>query len=257
MNKKENLNRSRLTHKGIIAGKLKGQIPAQTPRGSLILYVSMPFDTLDTYSPICRVAMPHACSTTSSRKNPKKDKNLTINRIKGNKEFRKYTSRRYYLAHGKHLLVHPSVFSPVLWLCSKQAYPAEESYQWRSNTSIAGAKYLGEINSLTVFLRIRSCSLNMIRCLAVIGVCLQDRNASLAADTADLNSTFVVNGTRETTSCVAYDKNIYKSNSKIYNNANWNSIQNQVKLRIKSINYSLDYRHQWYPKNSSVRSYHR
>lgn len=27
----------RLTHNGIIAGKLKGQIPAQTPRGSLML----------------------------------------------------------------------------------------------------------------------------------------------------------------------------------------------------------------------------
>lgn len=62
-----------LTHKGIIAGKLKGQIPAQTPSGSLILYVSIPLDTLGTYSPICRVAMPQACSTTSrqGKKNEK------------------------------------------------------------------------------------------------------------------------------------------------------------------------------------------
>jgi len=30
-------DRRLLTHKGIIAGKLKGQIPAQTPSGSLIL----------------------------------------------------------------------------------------------------------------------------------------------------------------------------------------------------------------------------
>ena len=47
-----------LTHKGIIAGKLKGQIPAHTPSGSLMLYTSIPFDTLDTYSPICRVSIP-------------------------------------------------------------------------------------------------------------------------------------------------------------------------------------------------------
>jgi hypothetical protein len=56
----------KLTHKGIIAGKLKGQIPAQTPGGSLMLYVSIPFDTLETYSPICRDAIPQACSTTST-----------------------------------------------------------------------------------------------------------------------------------------------------------------------------------------------
>lgn len=56
---------SRLTHNGIIAGKLNGQIPAQTPSGSLMLYVSIPFDTLETYSPIWRVAVPQACSTTS------------------------------------------------------------------------------------------------------------------------------------------------------------------------------------------------
>lgn len=55
-----------VTHKGIIAGKLKGQMPAQTPNGSLRLYVSTPFDTLGTYSPICRVAIPQACSTTSA-----------------------------------------------------------------------------------------------------------------------------------------------------------------------------------------------
>jgi len=49
-----------------MAGKLKGQMPAQTPNGSLILYVSTPFDTLGRYSPICKVAIPHACSTTSA-----------------------------------------------------------------------------------------------------------------------------------------------------------------------------------------------
>lgn len=56
----------RLTHKGIIAGKLKGQIPAQTPSGSRMLNVSIPFDTLERYSPICRDAIPQACSTTST-----------------------------------------------------------------------------------------------------------------------------------------------------------------------------------------------
>jgi hypothetical protein len=58
--------RKLLTHKGIIAGKLKGQIPAQTPIGSLTLYVSTPCDTFETYSPICRVPIPQACSTTST-----------------------------------------------------------------------------------------------------------------------------------------------------------------------------------------------
>lgn len=59
------------THKGIMAGKLKGHIPAHTPSGSLILYVSMPFATLATYSPIWRLPIPHACSTTSTNWNTK------------------------------------------------------------------------------------------------------------------------------------------------------------------------------------------
>lgn len=44
----------------------------------------------------------------------------------------------------------------------------------------------------------------MMRCRVVIGVFRQDGKASFAADTADLNSSFVVSGTCETTSCVAY-----------------------------------------------------
>ena len=56
------------THKGIIAGKLKGHIPAQTPTGSLMQYVSIPLDALGTNSPICKVAIPQACSTTSASK---------------------------------------------------------------------------------------------------------------------------------------------------------------------------------------------
>lgn len=48
----------------------------------------------------------------------------------------------------------------------------------------------------------------MTRCRVVIGVFRQDGNASFAADTADLNSSFVVRGTCETTSCVAYNKKI-------------------------------------------------
>jgi hypothetical protein len=56
----------RHTHRGIIAGKLNGHIPAHTPSGSLILKVSIPWETLDTYSPICRDPIPQACSTTSA-----------------------------------------------------------------------------------------------------------------------------------------------------------------------------------------------
>lgn len=40
----------------------------------------------------------------------------------------------------------------------------------------------------------------MMRCRVVIGVFRQDGKASFAADTADLNSSFVVSGTCETTS---------------------------------------------------------
>lgn len=56
------------THKEIIAGKFKGHIPAQTPRGSLIQKVSTPLVALGINSPICRVAIPHDCSTTSTSK---------------------------------------------------------------------------------------------------------------------------------------------------------------------------------------------
>lgn len=63
--KREKLESTAHTHKGIIAGKLKGHIPAQTPSGSLMQYVSIPLHALGTNSPICKVAIPQACSTTS------------------------------------------------------------------------------------------------------------------------------------------------------------------------------------------------
>lgn len=44
----------------------------------------------------------------------------------------------------------------------------------------------------------------MIRCLAVTGVFLHFGKALFAAFTAALNSSLVVRGTLETTSCVAY-----------------------------------------------------
>lgn len=65
---KEPLQNCRHTHNGIIAGKLKGHIPAQTPSGSLMQYVSIPLDALGINSPICRVAIPQAYSTTSTCK---------------------------------------------------------------------------------------------------------------------------------------------------------------------------------------------
>mmetsp|Transcript_21293 Transcript_21293/g.36560 ORF Transcript_21293/g.36560 Transcript_21293/m.36560 type:complete len:203 (+) Transcript_21293:1607-2215(+) len=51
--------------RGIMAGKLKGAMPAHTPSGSRKLTVSMSRLTLATVDPIMCVAMPHACSTTS------------------------------------------------------------------------------------------------------------------------------------------------------------------------------------------------
>lgn len=66
--KKETTRIDRHTHKGVIAEKFKGHIPAQTPRGSLMEYVSIPLDVLGINSPTCRVAIPHTCSTTSTSK---------------------------------------------------------------------------------------------------------------------------------------------------------------------------------------------
>lgn len=60
----------RLTHNGIIAGKVNGHIPAQTPRGSLILKVSIPFDMFETNSPVCSAAPPQAHSTISGKASP-------------------------------------------------------------------------------------------------------------------------------------------------------------------------------------------
>lgn len=58
---------------------------------------------------------------------------------------------------------------------------------------------------LTISLRMSSWSFNITRWRVVTGVLRHDGNAFLAADTAALNSSSVVNGTCETTSCVAYD----------------------------------------------------
>ena len=52
-------------HRGIMAGKVKGAMPAQTPRGTLYEYVSMPLDTFSSVSPIRWLAAPHVVSTTS------------------------------------------------------------------------------------------------------------------------------------------------------------------------------------------------
>ncbi|KNC31679.1 hypothetical protein FF38_10337 [Lucilia cuprina] len=52
-------------HKGIIAGKLKGAIPAVTPKGKTKEYVSISRATLATVSPICKEGMLQQCSTTS------------------------------------------------------------------------------------------------------------------------------------------------------------------------------------------------
>lgn len=57
---------------------------------------------------------------------------------------------------------------------------------------------------LTMSLRISSWSLSMIRWRVVIGVLRHEGKACFAAATAALNSSFVVKGSCETTSCVAY-----------------------------------------------------
>mmetsp|Transcript_28350 Transcript_28350/g.92588 ORF Transcript_28350/g.92588 Transcript_28350/m.92588 type:complete len:315 (-) Transcript_28350:127-1071(-) len=52
-------------HNGIIAGKLNGQMPAVTPSGCLMEYVSIRLLTFSTSSPITMFPIPQACSTTS------------------------------------------------------------------------------------------------------------------------------------------------------------------------------------------------
>ncbi|MNN49018.1 hypothetical protein D3C81_1635220 [compost metagenome] len=52
-------------HSGIIAGKLNGVMPAQTPIGCSMVKVSTPPATLLASSPSCRLPMAEACSTTS------------------------------------------------------------------------------------------------------------------------------------------------------------------------------------------------
>lgn len=59
---------------------------------------------------------------------------------------------------------------------------------------------------LTISLRMSSWSFNITRWRVVTGVLRHDGNAFFAADTAALNSSTVVNGTCETTSCVAYTR---------------------------------------------------
>ena len=53
-------------HRGIMAGKLKGAMPAQTPRGERKLVRSMFLLTPVRVSPIIRFVLEHRCSTTCS-----------------------------------------------------------------------------------------------------------------------------------------------------------------------------------------------
>ena len=53
-------------HIGTIAGKLKGVIPAQTPKGCLIDQLSTSVPTFSVNSPLRRWGIPQANSTTSS-----------------------------------------------------------------------------------------------------------------------------------------------------------------------------------------------
>ena len=56
-------------HSGIIAGKLNGVMPTQTPMGWRSVYVSTPPATFSANSPSCNVPIEQACSTTSRPRN--------------------------------------------------------------------------------------------------------------------------------------------------------------------------------------------
>jgi hypothetical protein len=67
--RKKNVKKGKVrhTHSGIIAGKLNGHIRTHTPSGSLMLKVSIPLETFDTYiHPFVVFPIPQACSTTST-----------------------------------------------------------------------------------------------------------------------------------------------------------------------------------------------
>ena len=53
-------------HIGIMAGKLNGVMPATTPRGWRMEYMSMPGPALSVNSPLSRCGMPQANSQTST-----------------------------------------------------------------------------------------------------------------------------------------------------------------------------------------------
>ena len=59
------MHRGIIQPKGIMAGKLKGTIPAKTPTGSRYMTVSWPVETFIRASPCIRMGAPQATSTTS------------------------------------------------------------------------------------------------------------------------------------------------------------------------------------------------
>ena len=61
------ISKRSFTHRGIMAGKLNGVIPAVTPSGALCVTVSMSLAMLVSVSPSCREVMLQACSTTSAK----------------------------------------------------------------------------------------------------------------------------------------------------------------------------------------------
>lgn len=123
---------TRHTHKEITAEKLKVHIPAQTPSGSLMQQVSTPLDALGTNSPIWRLAIPQACSTTSTSRQ-KKLMSLIIFLLFGVLSTM-ITFPSYNIGHGnityitnlnheeRHFL-QKSMSSPALYKYSWSAYP--------------------------------------------------------------------------------------------------------------------------------------
>lgn len=61
---------AKLTQSGIMAGKLKGVMPAVTPSGMRYDMVSMSLVMDGSVSPSCSDVTPQACSTTSAKVRP-------------------------------------------------------------------------------------------------------------------------------------------------------------------------------------------
>lgn len=95
---------------------------------------------------------------------------------------------------------------------------------------------MNKFQKFTMSLWISSWNLNMMRWRVVTDVFLHDEKARFAANTAALNSSLVVKGTWQTTSCVAYHDLIDKLGKEKRNCFQWLLTSQYIKI-VKNENF--------------------